>query len=76
MFTFNKISTQDQVFAKLETNGKVIVSISKSNFSCVEDVVRFVSSLAGHYLGLAKLTIRNKTQGWLMNMALAAPLKQ
>ena len=48
-----------------------MASVSKNNFSSVEDIVRFICAMAGKFMGLAKLHIRNKTQGWTMNMVLA-----
>lgn len=70
--TRTTLSTSDQIFATLEVGGKVMASVSKSNFSSVEDIVRFIYSIAGRFMGLARLSIRNKTQGWTMNLALAA----
>ncbi|MBQ2075067.1 MAG: hypothetical protein II691_01650 [Muribaculaceae bacterium] len=66
------LTSSDQVFATLEVGGKVLASVCKSNFSTVDDIVRFVCSMAGRFMGLARLSIRNKTQGWSMNMALAS----
>ncbi len=69
--TKTTLLTSDQIFATLEVGGKVMASVNKTNFSSIEDVVRFISAMAGKFMGLARLNIRNKTQGWTMNMALA-----
>ena len=69
--TRTSLSTSDQIFATLVVGGKVMASVSKTNFSSVEDVVRFICAMAGKFMGLAKLNIRNKTQGWSLDMALA-----
>ena len=74
--TRTSLSTSDQIFATLEVGGKIMASVSKSNFSSIDDVVRFIYSIAGRFMGLARLSIRNKTQGWTMNMALAARQNQ
>ncbi len=74
--TRTSLSTSDQIFATLEVGGKVMASVSKSNFSSVEDIVRFIYSMAGRFMGLARLSIRNKTQGWTMNLALASRQNQ
>ena len=74
--TRTSLSTSDQIFATLEVGGKVMASVSKSNFSSIEDIVRFIYSVAGRFMGLARLSIRNKTQGWTMNMALASRQNQ
>ena len=68
--TATTLSRNDQIFATLEVGGKIMASICKSNFSTINDVVRFICSIAGRFMGLARLNIRNKTQGWTMNMAL------
>lgn len=70
--TSTSLSTSDQIFATLEVGGKVMASVCKNNFASINDVVRFVCSLAGRFMGLARLNIRNKTQGWTVNMALAS----
>lgn len=74
--TRTSLSTSDQIFATLEVGGKVMASVSKNNFSSIEDIVRFIYSVAGRFMGLARLSIRNKTQGWTMNMALASRQNQ
>ena len=66
------LSTSDQVFATLEVGGRILASVCKSNFASIDDIVRFIYSVAGRFMGLARLSIRNKTQGWTMNMALAS----
>ena len=66
------INRSDQIFATLIIGGKVVSSVCKSNFSTIEEVVRYAYSIAGRFMGLARLIVRNKTQGWSMNMALAA----
>lgn len=70
--TSTTLSTSDQIFATLEVGGRIMASVCKTNFSTIDDIVKFISSLAGRFMGLARLNIRNKTQGWSMNMALAA----
>ena len=70
--TTTTISVTDEVFATLECGGRIIASVCKRNFSCVDDVVKFVYATCGQLAGLAKLSIRNKTQGWAMNLSLAS----
>ena len=69
--TSTNLSTSDQIFATLEVGGKIMASVNKNNFSTINDVVRFICSIAGKFMGLARLNIRNMTQGWTMNMVLA-----
>jgi hypothetical protein len=72
MNTFNNIKTTDQVIATLESNGKILARISNRNFANINEVVKLITTTVGHYWGLAKLTIRNRTQGWSMSMALSS----
>ncbi len=67
----NTLTTTDHVIASIEVNGRILASVSKSNFSSLQEVAKFLIAMAGKYIGLAKLTIRNKTQGWTTTMAYA-----
>lgn len=62
--TPHTISATDQVFATLEAGGKVLVRISAAGFSSLDDVMRLVWRKAGEFVGLARVSVRNKTQGW------------
>ena len=75
MNTLKQVNRNDEMMATLEAEGGVLASVQKHNFTSVDDVVRFVMSLAGKFVGLGKLTIRNKTQGWriVMSMAVKRP---
>lgn len=66
----NQISPCDQVFATIENNGHIIASVNKNNFRSTDDVVRTILSLAGSFLGVAQVNIRNKSQGWTENRAI------
>lgn len=71
-YNATSLSLNDQIFATLEVGGKTVASVSKSNFATVNDIVRFICAMAGRFMGLARLNIRNKTQGWTINLALAS----
>lgn len=58
------ITATDQVFATLEAGGKVLVRISAAGFTSIDDVVRLAWRKAGEIMGLARISVRNKTQGW------------
>ncbi|MBP5688334.1 MAG: hypothetical protein IK100_08110 [Muribaculaceae bacterium] len=66
------LSQNDQIFATLIVRGKVLASVCRNNFANINDVVRFICASAGRFMGLGQLNIRNKTQGWSMNLALAS----
>ena len=58
MATTHKISSTDLIMANLSWNGRTMASIAKSDFTSIDDVVRLI-------------TIRNKTQGWAINMGIS-----
>ncbi len=65
------IKVTDIVFATIEVGGRVLASFCKSNFESVAEVVKAMRNAAGQFMGLAQLTIRNKTQGWKLQLAFA-----
>lgn len=69
----HNISRNDYIMANLTWNGQTMASLAKDNFSSIEDVIKLISTMAGKCFGLAKLSIRNKTQGWSVNMAISTP---
>ena len=66
------VSASDIIFASLESRGKVLAQVCTSNFTSLQEVVGRLKSLAGRYMGLARLRIRNMTQGWNMSLSLAS----
>ena len=67
----NQIFPGDQVFATIENNGRVLATMNKSDFSSKDDVVRVIMAMAGRWIGVAKVSIRNKSRGWTENRAVA-----
>ncbi len=59
-----EIKNSDLVFATLEANGQIIARLSAMNFGSVGDVVKAIYQLAGKFVGMARVSIRNKSQGW------------
>ena len=45
-YTSTSLSVNDQIFATLEVGGKIMATVNKSNFSNINDIVRFIY----HYL--------------------------
>ena len=66
-----QVSASDKIVAQLECNGQVLAHVSNCNFHNVDEVVGMIQAVAGKFLGLARLTIRNQTQGWSKVMMLA-----
>lgn len=70
--TATSLSTSDQIIATLQVGGKTMASVCKTNFASIDDIVHFICAMTGRFMGLARLNIRNKTQGWSVNLALAS----
>ena len=67
----NIVNWGDRICATLECNGRRLASVNGTHFSCLDDVKRALLDLAGRYVGMAILTVRNCTQGWRDVSALA-----
>lgn len=70
-FSNTQVSASDQIVAQLEMNGRTLARVSNRNFHSVDEIVAMIQALAGKFMGLARLTIRNQTQGWSKVMMLA-----
>ena len=68
----NIVNIGDQICATLECNGRRLASINGMNFNSLEAVKRALLDMAGRYVGMAVLTVRNCTQGWRDVTALAS----
>lgn len=67
----NIVSCGDRICASLECNGRRLASVNGSNFSSLAEVKSALLEMAGRYVGMAVLTVRNCTQGWRDVTALA-----
>lgn len=67
----NIVKCGDRICATLECNGRRLASVNGTNFNSLEAVKRVLLELAGRYVGMAVLTVRNCTQGWRDVTALA-----
>lgn len=69
----HKMENGDQIFASLECNGRTIANVADSNFSSIEDVMQYVMTSAGQFFGLARVRVRNASQGWSTAVTVSAP---
>ena len=67
----NIVNYGDRICASLECNGRRLASVNGVNFTSLEAVKSALLELAGRYVGMAVLTVRNCTQGWRDVTALA-----
>ena len=68
----NIVNCGDKICASLECNGRRLSSVNGTGFSSIDAVKRALLDMAGHYVGMAVITVRNCTQGWRDVTALAA----
>ena len=73
--SINNLNASDEILASIEINGSQIASFRRYNFNSVDEVVKAIILMAGNFIGLAKLNIRNRTQGWNMIMGVARQQK-
>jgi hypothetical protein len=67
----NIVNCEDKICATLECNGRRLASINGTGYASLDAVRRALLALAGRYMGMAVLTVRNCTQGWRDVTALA-----
>lgn len=69
---FNKLSKGDNIYATLTIDGRTVVSVNDNNFASMRDVISNVVRMAGKFVGMARLLVRNQTEGWNITMPLAS----
>ena len=67
----NIVNCGDRICATLDCHGRRLASVNGTCFSSLEDVKQALLEIAGRYVGMAVLTVRNCTQGWRDVTALA-----
>ena len=65
------LNAGDNIIAQIVCNGNILASVCRNNFSSLDDVVRLLIQQAGRFAGLARVVVRNKTQGWSTDVAVA-----
>lgn len=65
-----KITYGDKIYARLVLNGNKVVEIILDDIATMTDLIGEVRALTLKLRGLAKLYIRNMTQGWSMERPL------
>lgn len=67
----NIVNLGDRISATLECHGRRLASVNGTDFVSLDAVKRALLGLAGQYMGIAVLTVRNCTRGWREVTALA-----
>lgn len=68
----NKLSVGDNIYAVLTIDGQTVLRFSDNCFSSMRDVISMVFRLAGKFVGMARLLVRNQSEGWNVTMPLAS----
>lgn len=71
MKTANQIMQGDVVSATLETQGRQLACVQAGHFSNMQEIIAHATRVAGTWRGIARLLVRNRTQGWVVSMPLA-----
>ena len=68
----NKVNIGDKIYAVLTIDGETVVKFSDNCFGSLRDVISAVFRAAGRFVGVARLLIRNQSEGWNVSMPLAS----
>ena len=60
----NVVNCGDRICASLECNGRRLANIQGVDFVSLDAVKNALLDLAGRFVGIAVVTVRNCTQGW------------
>ena len=60
----NIVNLGDRICASIACNGRRLASIEGQSFTSLDAIKRTLLDVAGHYVGIAVITVRNCTQGW------------
>ena len=66
----------DVVLATFECNGRQLATLNSAGFVSLDQVVRHLSGQVGRFAGLARVTVRNKSQGWMTCVPLACSTRR
>lgn len=72
----NNVTCGDWICATLVCNGRRLASVEGTQFSGLDAVKRALVDIAGQFVGMAVLTVLNRTQGWRDVTALASMRRQ
>lgn len=76
MGTLNyNIAAADMVYGTVNAGGVTLVSLAATGFTGVEQVAKRLREAAGRFLGLGSISIRNKSQGWTIEMPIATAVR-
>lgn len=65
-----QINKSDKIFARLSMGGRTLVEFMMNGVGSVGEVIAELRRMCGEVRGLAKLYIRNHSQGWSIDRGL------
>ena len=65
-----RIEKGDEVFAALTMPGQTVVELHSVTFGGIDDVLLELRKKAVRYTGISKVSIRNRTRGWMLHLPL------
>ena len=67
----NTVAMSDQLLMTVSINGATTLNCAGSGFASLDDVLSYVRERVGNFMGLARVNVRNKTQGWSRMLSLS-----
>ena len=67
----NTVAMSDQLLMTVNINGATTFNCSGTGFSSLDEVLTYVRQQVGNFVGLARVSVRNKTQGWSRMLSLS-----
>ncbi len=65
------LSASDFIFGTVVAGGCTLATLASYGYATIEDIVRELRQAAGRFVGLASIIIRNRTQGWQVELPVA-----
>ncbi|MBQ4367180.1 MAG: hypothetical protein II786_03760 [Muribaculaceae bacterium] len=62
--TIREMKRGDEVYATLVCNGRTLANVRATEFGSLDEIVGYIYATTRVLGGLARLTVRNRTQGW------------
>ncbi len=68
--TYTMTST-DMIYGSINAGGNTLAGIASTGYNSIEQVSRQLRETAGRFAGIGTISIRNKSQGWSVELPIA-----
>lgn len=65
-----RVEMGDEIFAAISVWGKPVAELKSVSFGCLDDVFFELRRRASRHVGLTKVSVRNRTRGWMIQVPL------